>query len=134
MGINPVSQYTAKGHDLTKQLGLEDERYVHHVSMSNNNLVLVTDKKLYSILHNTRKTSLKINWSLMINDINNLPHIEEGKLLISLDSRDESVMIECDNIDKLRSIKLGLEYSVLLTMPFKCSNYSSRLVVDSSVC
>ena len=102
--------------------------------MSNNNLVLVTDKKLYSILHNKHKTSLKINWSLMINDINNLPHIEEGKLLISLDSRDESVMIECDNIDKLRSIKLGLEYSVLLTMPFKCSNYSSRLVVDSSVC
>ena len=75
---------------------------------------------------------IRINWRLNICDVHDLPVVEDGKLVIhcidqsqsSISSIDQSepLTIECDVAEKLTSIRLALEYAVLLTMPYSCSS------------
>ena len=110
-----------------KQLGIENENYVHHIPMELDQILLITENQVLSLVHNKNKTMLKIQWSISIKKIINLPIIEDGMLYINLENEDESITIENSNQDKLRSAQQGLEYALLLTMPFKCSNYISKL-------
>ena len=95
--------------------------------MESDQIILITQNQILSIAHNKQRTMLKIEWRIPISNIINLPTIEDGKLLINLENEYESVSIENINQDKLKSAQLGLEYALLLTMPFKCSNYVNKL-------
>ena len=60
----------------------------------------------------------------------NLPVIQDDKMIIHVAKGNsiEPIFILCDDKEKLRSVQLALEYTLLLTMPFTSLKY------DRNVC
>ena len=115
--MRPLSLYTAVGHFITRQLG--PDLYIHHVCLERQRTVLVTDRRCVSLLHNRSKTNFTSEWSIEINKIHNLPVLTDQQIVIHVarGSSVEPLYISCDNAEKLRSVQLALEYTLLLTMP-----------------
>ena len=128
LGLRPVSLYTALGHFITRQLG--QDLYIHHVCLERLRTVLITDRRCVSLQHNRNKTDFTTEWSIDINKIHNLPVLQDDRIIIHVAKENsiEPLYISCDNVEKLRSIQLALEYTLLLTMPFTSLKY------DRNVC
>ena len=102
----------------------DKEVYIHHVNLDKTFTIIVTTSECLSVSHNKSRSVLRINWRLKIKEVHDLPIVEGNKLTIHLTSRIlpcEPLTIECDAEEKLTSIRLALEYAVLLTMPYSCS-------------
>ena len=71
-----------------------------------------------------------MEWTVTVNDIHNLPVIQDDKIIIHVAKGNsiEPIFILCDDKEKLRSVQLALEYTLLLTMPFTSLKY------DRNVC
>ena len=125
LGLRPPSVYAASGYDMMRGLDLGDkEVYIHHVTLDKTSTIIVTTSECLSVSHNKSRSVLKINWRLNIREVHDLSSVEGNKLTIHLTSRShpcEPLTIECDAEEKLTSIRLALEYAVLLTMPYSCS-------------
>ena len=125
LGLRPPSLYASSGYDMMRGLDLGDkEVYIHHVNIDKTSTVIVTNSECLSVSHNKSRSMLRINWRLNISEVHDLPTVEDHKLTIHLASRSlpcEPVTIECESEEKLNSVRLALEYAVLLTMPFSCS-------------
>ena len=125
LGLRPPSVYAASGYDMMRGLDLGDkEVYIHHVNLDKIFTIIVTTSECLSVSHNKARSVLRINWRLNIKEVHDLPSVEGNKLTIHLTSRSlpcEPLTIECDAEEKLTSIRLALEYAVLLTMPYSCS-------------
>ena len=126
LGLRPASVYAASGYDMMRSLELGDkEVYIHHVNIEKTSTIIVTTRECLSVSHNKAKSVFRINWRLNISEVHDLPGVEDHKLTIHLASTIlpcEPLTIECDATEKLNSIRLALEYAVLLTMPFSCLN------------
>ena len=126
LGLRPASVYAASGYDMMRSLELGDkEVYIHHVNIDKTSTIIVTTRECLSVSHNKAKSVFRINWRLNISEVHDLPGVEDHKLTIHLASTIlpcEPLTIECDATEKLNSIRLALEYAVLLTMPFSCLN------------
>lgn len=126
LGMRPYSVYTAVGYDIIRRLDLIDNNnYIHHVNIIQSNTILVTNKKILSIIHNKSMSFLKTEWILDIEKVHNLSMIEDDKIVIHLseDLSSDPIIIQCDIPEKLRSVLLAVEYAVLLSMPYKSSIY-----------
>ena len=125
LGLRPASLYAASGYDMMRGLGLGDkEVYIHHVNLDKTSTIIVTTRECLRVSHNKSRSVLRINWRLNIREVHDLPSVEDNKLTIHLTSRSppcDPLTIECDAEEKLTSIRLALEYAVLLTMPYSCS-------------
>ena len=124
-----LNVYTAQGHHITRQLGLQD-LYIHHVSLETLRTILVTDRHCLSLRHNKNKTNFKLDWTIPIKSIHNLPLVEQDRIIIHVAKDNQSIeplLILCDNFDKLKSIQLALEYTLLLTMPFTSLKYDREV-------
>ena len=124
-----LNVYTALGHHITRAVGLED-LYIHHVSLETLTTILVTDRHCVSLRHNKNKTSFKLDWSIPIKSIHNLPLVEQDRIIIHVAKENQSIeplLILCDNFEKLKSIQLALEYTLLLTMPFTSLKYDRKV-------
>ena len=117
------------GHHITREVqGLQD-LYIHHVCLETLRTILVTDRHCVSLRHNKSKTSFKQDWAIPINRIHNLPLLEKDRIIIHVAQDNKSIeplLILCDNFEKLKSIQLALEYSLLLTMPFTSLKYDRK--------
>ena len=125
LGMRPFSMYTAVGYDIIRRLDLKDNNYIHHANIIQSNTILVTDKKILSVIHNKTMSFLKTEWTLDIEKVHNLSMIEDDKIVINLseDLSSDPIIIQCDIPEKLRSVQLAVEYAVLLSLPYKSSIY-----------
>ena len=124
-----MNVYTALGHHITRQLGLQD-LYIHHVCLETLRTILVTDRHCVSLRHNKNKTNFKLDWTVPIKSIHNLPLVEQDRIIIHVAKDNQSIeplLIPCDNFEKLKSIQLALEYTLLLTMPFTSLKYDRKV-------
>ena len=125
LGLRPPSVYAASGYDMMRSLDLGNkEVYIHHVNLDKTSTIIVTTSECLRVSHNKSRSVLRINWRLNIREVHDLPSVEDNKLIIHLTSRSlpcDPLTIECEAEEKLTSIRLALEYAVLLTMPYSCS-------------
>ena len=82
--------------------------------------VLITDKQCTCLNHTKLKTKLQTEWTLAVSDIQNIT-VEEDQLIVHLTNGGDPIITKTDNMEKLKSIQLALEYAVLLAMPYTCS-------------
>ena len=66
------------------------------------------------------KNKLQTAWTLLIKDIQNIS-LEQEQLVVHVSNGADPIVIKNENLEKLKSIQLALEYAVLLAMHYTCS-------------
>ena len=119
---------------ITRQGG----QYVHHVPLGRDRLVLVTAGHCVCVLHDTQLVRLKQLWRFTMPALRNLPLIEHNNLIIHIDKvkkfrnltlikfnqqcseyeGETPMVVQHSDPAALHSLKLALEYAVLLGLPY----------------
>jgi len=123
LGLKPQNRYKEAGWSLCHSLGLSQALlYIHHVVVEStpatDTVILVTNRSVVCALQCRISGKAWSEWTLDSASMHNLPVIDGPNLVIHLVGDKSPVMVTCLSSEKLTSLQLAIEYSLLLSLPY----------------